>query len=541
MSFQMEQNLRNLNTTLATSKVSWLDWCKNYEHDESNRYTLVTKDEKILCDTDVKRAGTILEDATEIRGSFEKGFFVAVRESDHFNTLSVFAGLKLSDELAIRQIVPISSLKDDLKRFDRVLFYRIVPFALLSYFFFLFLFYRASQPLGKILGKVDKFKVDIPFNKNLQLLYKKNEWAQIEEALNEADSKLEKQVQQVKTENEKIAAILESIYDDIIAIDSFETVLFYNTNFKKNFIQERRSQELVPKIWHTFSDEKVLAAFRKVLSTGQTVVLSGMTFLSSLKPDSYFDLTITPLRNNERKVNGALGVFYDVTQFKLTEQMRVDFVANVSHEIRTPLTSIKGFTQVLQGQKDKVDPNLHGFLDKIITNTERMISLFNDLLNLSVIESKNALRFEELQLDELVGEVTSSIATNYEKKDINIETDLQLSKIMGDRRLIEQVISNLVDNACKYSGEHTSVKVSSFQKEKKAYIVVADNGPGISKEHLQRIFERFYRVDSSRESSRGTGLGLSIAKHIIAKHGGTIWAESEESQGTTFVIELPVI
>jgi signal transduction histidine kinase len=179
-------------------------------------------------------------------------------------------------------------------------------------------------------------------------------------------------------------------------------------------------------------------------------------------------------------------------------------------------------------------------MDKILSNTERMISLFSDLLHLSVIESKNSLKFDELSLGALIEAVSENIKTNYSHKKVEIEQDLKLDTINGDQRLMEQVISNLVDNACKYSGENTSVKITSFKKEKLGYIVIADNGPGISKEHLQRIFERFYRVDSSREASRGTGLGLSIVKHIITKHGGKIWAESEASKGTTFIIELPI-
>jgi two-component system phosphate regulon sensor histidine kinase PhoR len=220
--------------------------------------------------------------------------------------------------------------------------------------------------------------------------------------------------------------------------------------------------------------------------------------------------------------------------------MRVDFVANVSNEIRTPLTSIKGYTQLLESQKAKIDPELHLFMDKIISNTERMISLFNDLLNLSVIESKDIMKVEELELKELIQTVASNIKTNYPAKKIDINFDIQLQKLSADNRLIEQVISNLIDNACKYSGEKLTVTIATYAKGSQGYISVGDDGPGISKEHIQRIFERFYRVDSSREASRGTGLGLSIVKHIIAKHGGKIWAESEGEKGTKFIIELPL-
>lgn len=539
VTIQVEENLRTNKSTLEKSKLNLVEWCGNL-HPQETRYSVVKKDGTIVCDSSPERKGQKINNMTEITGALTSDFFSQVRHSDFFGTQAVFASLKFSDDTVIRKIVPITSLKDNMNRFDRVIFLRIVPFALLSYLVFLFLFYHATKPLGGILNKVEQFKIEIPFNKNLQLLYKKDEWSRINEALNEADHQLKTQITNVRIENEKIAAILESIYDDIIAIDPYETVLFYNSNFKRNFIKEKSYKDIMPKLWHTLSDEKVLASFRSVLRTGETISLKSLTFLSSQHPEHYFDLTITSLKNAEGKISGALGVFHDVTEFKLTEQMRVDFVANVSHEIRTPLTSIKGYTQLLESQKEKVDPNLHVFLEKIVINTERMIALFNDLLNLSVIESKNIMKFEDFDLKELIYTIASNIRTNYPNKKINITKDIQLTLIPGDDRLMEQVLSNLIDNACKYSGENISIKISTYTKDHKGYISISDDGPGIPKEHIQRIFERFYRVDSSRETSRGTGLGLSIVKHIITKHGGRIWAESEEAHGTKFVIELPL-
>lgn len=539
MTIQVEESLITTQATLQKANLDWKEWCEAL-HPKDTRYSIVDKNGKILCDTSPEKTGKQISDLGEIQEAFKNTFHSEVRHSDFFGTKSLFASLKLNDNTILRKVVPITSLKDNMNRFDRVIFLRIVPFAFISYLVFLFLFYKATKPIGGILSKVEQFKIDIPFNKNLQLLYKKDEWSRIHEALNEADHQLKTQITNVKNENEKISAILESIYDDIIAIDTYETVLFYNSNFKRNFMKERGYQEIMPKLYHTFSDETVLGAFKNVLKTGETVALKGLTFCSSMNPDRYFDLNITPLRNTEGKITGALGVFYDVTEFKLTEQMRVDFVANVSHEIRTPLTSIKGYSQLLGSQKTKVDPELHIFLEKIVTNTERMISLFNDLLSLSVIEAQNIMKMEELDLGEMIESVSQNIKTNYPAKKVSITNDIKLNTIKGDVRLIEQVLSNLVDNACKYSGEDIVVKVSTYTKDGKGFIAVSDNGPGIPKEHIHRIFERFYRVDSSREVSRGTGLGLSIVKHIIAKHGGRIWAESESELGTKFVIELPL-
>lgn len=420
------------------------------------------------------------------------------------------------------------------------IFLKVLPFALLSYLIFIFIFYWQTRPLGIILSKVQKFRDDIPFKKSLELFYQKDEWASIEEALTKADLRLQKQVEESKLETEKTTTILEAINDAIIAVDRYESILFFNSKFQKNFITSREGQEIQKKIWHIFSDE-VLGAFHAVLKNGEPVSLKAMNFPKSQNPGRFFDLTITPLKSSEQGIKGALGVFYDVTDFKLTEQMRVDFVANVSHEIRTPLTSIKGFTQILQSQTGKVDESLHPFLDKIILNTERMISLFNDLLSLSVIESRNYLRFEEFSLLDIVDAVEGNIIASYPTKKITFQHKLELEHLIGDFRLIEQVILNLCDNACKYAGDEVAITISSLRKDHTAIIKVKDNGPGISKEHLTRIFERFYRVDASRESLRGTGLGLSIVKQIITKHKGKIRAESDgPGKGTTFVIELPL-
>lgn len=422
---------------------------------------------------------------------------------------------------------------------DRSLFFTAASYALLAYVIFLVLVYYAIRPLALILAKIDRFQVEMPFSKTLNILYQKDRWVQLEESLSEIEFQLQKQVIQTKTENEKTGTILESINDNIVAVDAFETILFSNTNFKKNFVLETKDVRLLPKLWHTFTNEEVLEAFQAVIKTGQRIQLKGLSHISPIHPKRYFDLTVTTLKNSEGAITGALGVFYDVTEFKLTEQMRVDFVANVSHEIRTPLTTVKGYAQILQSQKDKVAEDLVPFLDKILTNTDRMISLFSDLLNLSVIES-NTIKFsEEISLSSLLSDVSENIVTNYPAKSVKIEKDLRWDLVQGDQRLLEQVFSNLLDNACKYSGEELTIKIASEKLDKNVLVKICDNGPGIGPEHLQRIFERFYRVDASRETSRGTGIGLSIVKHIIAKHGGRIWAESSGA-GTTFFVELPL-
>jgi len=513
MKIQLQADLKILKHTLDSSQTNWNVWCSDLPKIENINYTIFKKDGTVICDS---------------------------MDNNVLTNRIVYAEIEVGNDVIVRKTIPLSSMQENMESFDQILFMRIVPFAIISYLIFIYFFYQLTKPLGVILSKVEKFKFDLPFDKNLKLLYQRDEWGSIEEALNEADQRLQEQVLEAKLENAKNTAILESINDDIIAIDRYETVLFYNSKFEKRFISNRKGQLINQKIWHIFSDD-VLSAFQNVLATGIPSSLKTRNFPKSQSPNRFFDLTITPLKAANGTITGALGVFYDVTDFKLTEQMRVDFVANVSHEIRTPLTSIKGFTQILQSQSDKIDSSLRPFMDKIITNTERMISLFNDLLNLSVIESRDAINIEDFSLKEIVEGVESNIIASYPDMNVSFTNDIQQENLTGDQRLIEQAILNLSDNACKYAQKEVTISISSFRKNQKSYIVVKDNGPGIDKVHLPRIFERFYRVDASRESLRGTGLGLSIVKQIVSKHNGKIWAESEgPGTGTSFVIELPL-
>ena len=512
ISHQITEDLNLIKSTLNNDIPSWEEWCQNVPPIKEVHFSLVKNNTSISC------------------GNPDHGL----------SKDAIISEIPLSDGLVLKKLTGISTLRHSLEEFDKVLFLRIVPFAILSYLIFIFFFYRQTRPLGIILSKVEKFKDDIPFTKSLELLYEKDEWGAIEEALNKADIRLQKQVEEARQENDKNSAILEAINDAIIAVDKYESIMFFNSKFQKNFIRRREGQEIHKKVWHIFNDE-VLEAFRKVLRSGESQSLKAMSFPLSLNPGRFFDLTITPLTSSNGSIKGALGVFYDVTDFKLTEQMRVDFVANVSHEIRTPLTSIKGFTQILQSQSTKIDSSLHPFMEKIISNTERMISLFNDLLSLSVIESRNQLRFEEFSLLDIVDAVEGNILASYPSKKIIFKHALSQELVIGDFRLIEQVILNLCDNACKYAGDNVTINIESLKKDNRAIIIIKDDGPGIAQEHLSRIFERFYRVDASRESLRGTGLGLSIVKQIVTKHKGKIYAESEgPGKGTSFIIELPL-
>ena len=255
-------------------------------------------------------------------------------------------------------------------------------------------------------------------------------------------------------------------------------------------------------------------------------------------------VVFTPLRRPNKGFTGMIAVLHDVTEQEKLEQARKEFVANVSHELRTPLTTIKSYLEALdEGAVD--DPALaHRFIGVIRNETERMIRLVSDLLQLSRLDSGKALIVREpVHVPDMLEEVADRFSFQLQQKQISIDirVDPGVGEVMLDRDQIDQVLDNLVSNSIKYTSEGGSIEIQARMSDKEwLEITIADNGIGIPKKDLHRIFDRFYRVDKARSRSMGgTGLGLSIAREIVKAHGGTITLESELNRGTRVTFALP--
>jgi signal transduction histidine kinase len=224
-------------------------------------------------------------------------------------------------------------------------------------------------------------------------------------------------------------------------------------------------------------------------------------------------------------------------------RIRTDFVANVSHELKTPLTLIKGYIETLQDKAMNDKDKAHRFISIIKEHTNRLENIIEDLLSLSELElSKDCLSKTEFNLKKLVDEVTLSFGYTLDSKHHSLSVDLQGHdfRIKADRDKIEQVIVNLIDNAIKYTNQAGKINILLIEHQNDITLIVEDNGIGIPKDDIDRVFERFYRVDKARSREQGgTGLGLGIAKHIILAHKGQISIESEINQGTKVFIKLP--
>jgi two-component system phosphate regulon sensor histidine kinase PhoR len=242
--------------------------------------------------------------------------------------------------------------------------------------------------------------------------------------------------------------------------------------------------------------------------------------------------------------SGLLAVFVDVTDLRRLESLRRDFVANVSHELRTPITAIQSAAETLQAGAQRDPAAAPQFVDIIARSATRLRDLVEDLLELSRIESREyRLQREPLALDEVADHVLSLFRERAHKKGIRLVRDLPgaLPAVSADRRAVEHVLSNLVDNAVKYCGGDSSVVVRARANGAGVRVSVEDTGPGIEVQHLPRLFERFYRADAGRSRDLGgTGLGLSIVKHLVEAMEGKVGVESTPGEGTTFTFTLPI-
>jgi len=361
-----------------------------------------------------------------------------------------------------------------------------------------------------------------------------------EAAAVEAASGHGESIDEIRAQRDELSTLMAGISDAILALDLEESPLFYNTQFAVLVGQGRLNQGR-SKLIEMIRDPDIIHAFRFSLEEGKTFNLKAIPITQDDRR-KFYSLSVSPLRRPDRSVYGAVGIFHDVTDLKLAEQMRIDFVANVSHELRTPLTAIKGYTDTIISDLGMGRPIERQFLDVISRNSDRLMLLIGDLLDLSTMDSGiDHMVKEKISTEELTSRIVSQMKVALAAKEQKVETHVRATHVIADLKRIEQVLVNLLDNASKYTPNGGTIRVS--WEENTAHDVllkIEDTGPGIPPEHHDRLFERFYRVDKGRSRDMGgTGLGLAIVKHIMQRHGGAVWVQSDMGKGSRFTCQFP--
>jgi two-component system, OmpR family, phosphate regulon sensor histidine kinase PhoR len=362
-----------------------------------------------------------------------------------------------------------------------------------------------------------------------------DEISAMSDALNTTAARLQQSFAELESRRRELAALLDSMQEAVVAINAEGNVSWSNAvmqNLAATMIKEGRA------LVHSVRDPDVLACAEVALRDRE--VRYGRA--TSLVPGRIFEINAAPMPGG-----GAVVVLHDVTSVEAAERSRRDFIANVSHELRTPLTSISGYLETLLEDPNPRPETTREFLSIILKNSNRMNRLTEDLLALAGVESPDyKLISQPIRASSLVADAIESLAGMVVDSDITFESGgAPHDMVLADPDAMTQVFGNLIENAMKYGKSGGKIRVSAqrfdHEVETGVEFVVQDFGPGIPFEHLNRIFERFYRVDKARSrDSGGTGLGLAIVKHIVHAHGGRIWAESELGSGAAFHFTLPL-
>ncbi|NRY62125.1 sensor histidine kinase [Clostridium beijerinckii] len=532
-----KEQLRNINllvselndvTVISRNDYEELKALNNIKINSINvRFTLIDDNGAVLYDNEQK-SNENHKDREEVKKAMETGEGYSKRYSETIKSDLIYYATRLNNNFVIRSSVSINSvtilLKENIKYCLGILLV-VMPFSL---FLSLRLVKKIVDPVKELESVTLKMTHgDYKIRANIST---NDELGTLGNSFNNMAEQLQIKIREVIDNQNKIESILKSMESGVIAVDNCNMVISINP-----------------------CAESLLGIKKNIVGEYLLDHIKDYDIIKFLEQDDVNDKEIKIRHPIERDfkikksdmVDGMEGVgkvitFQDITDINRVELMRSQFVANVSHELKTPLTSIKGFAETLKFVKD--DETREKFLDIIDKEAERLSRLINDILVLSNIESNLAVDMHEFEPGSVIEEVINIIRKTAINKNIKLEfKDNNNEKIFGDRDKFHQLALNLIENAIKYSKDISGkVEVLSYNEDKYYCLRVKDNGIGIPKEDISRIFERFYRVDKSRKKG-GTGLGLAIVKHIVKIFNGEIYVKSELGVGTCFEVKIPYL
>jgi len=419
----------------------------------------------------------------------------------------------------------------DIKRW--ILYSAIIAMALTTIFAF-FLSSRISQPLIQMKKAAEKmargeFSTRVPVR-----YHERDEIADLAVAFNRMAYQLEDLVHQLSQEKEQLFSILHSMSDGVLMINKYGKIILTNPiadRFLTLWKEEIKKKTLPPPLRPFFNE---VMEGNKEHYTGD-ITEQGRTWV----------VVMSPLHDGDQ-VRGVVAVLRDVTEERKLEKMRKDFVANVSHELRTPLQMLQGYSEALMDDIAETPEERREIAQVINEESQRMGRLVRELLDLARMEAGYiTVEPVERALPEFVQRVVRKFQVLAKERKIHLTAKLEenLPDIYWDEDKIEQVLTNLVDNAIRHTPSEGSVILHAFREDDKIILEVEDTGSGIPEDDLPFVFERFYKADKARtrgKQSGGTGLGLSIVKHLVHAHGGNVSVRSQLGVGTVFVVELPI-
>lgn len=546
---RLEESLRVQTLTLAhlaeddfrgaPSDVA--DLVQRYADATGRRVTLVRRDGTVLADSDHKLP--LIEnhaDRPEIRTAFHSGYGVDRRLSATTGIETLYTAHVPHHEQptagAVRVAIRVDEIERQVVEVRRIFVTGAVLASLVALVFGAFAVRRVARPLEEMrevasaLGDGDyDARVTTPGSDELGVLGG---------ALNRLGGDMSERVAALTAGQERLRAMVAGMVEGVIAVDDEDRITFTNHTARRMLALSSAAEQRRERLWEAARVPEIpelLAAARRSDAAAQcelNLLLSGREVVVRAQAHRFTD--------GDRV--GVVVVLHDISELRRLERIRRDFVANVSHELKTPLTSIRGYVETLLDGALHDDQNNVRFLEKIEQNVQRLSHLVTDLLSLARIEAQEgSLPLERVDLHALVEQARRRHEPTALGRDqsLRLESCAGALQVLGDREALTQVIDNLVDNALKYTPQKGHVTIRVKREEGHAVLEVEDDGIGIPREDIERVFERFYRVDKARSRAvGGTGLGLSIVKHLVVAMKGEVSVASTVDVGSTFRVRL---
>ncbi|MDO8602273.1 MAG: ATP-binding protein [Candidatus Omnitrophota bacterium] len=516
---------------------------KSLSHKIKCRITVLNKAGKVLADSEKAVDETLKmenhADRPEIKTALSDSTGEEIRYSKTLEIDMLYIALPIRSDKeiigALRLALPLSNLKEMLSVIRKAVLFSLIFALALAFVLGAMLTRGIVKPINKMIYVSNKFSHG-DFSHKISIS-SKDELGELASVLNKMAQNLEDKIREIEIKNQHLVAILESMVEGIIVVDKTSRIISVNHTIEKIFNISKNNLE--GRIFlEAIRNNDLSDIVRKVLQKGE---ITSCELKLVLPVQKIFQINASPVFE-KNIVSGCLLVIHDITDMRKLETMRKDFVANASHELKTPLTSIKGFLEtLLEGAMDDKENNRR-FLVIMQEHAERLNKLVDDLLSLSSLESKEILlRKDIFNIYQQAERAIKNYEAQLKKRGIEIRNELPLKlSVNADKDRIDGVLTNLIDNAIKFSKEKGFIKIYASEENGRIKIVIEDSGIGIPEKDIPRIFERFYRVDKARSRELGgTGLGLSIVKHIVELHGGNVGVESTEGFGSKFWFILP--
>ncbi len=543
--FSAELVAEKLASTPPDNKETIDELCKRLGSLISSRITIIKKDGVVLGDSD-EAPHKMENHATrpEIIMALKEQRGISIRYSDTVKRQMMYLAIVRNiagGDLIIRIAKPFSTIREVFHSFLQ----HIVIGALIVLLILLVPTFLIIRNIMLPLRKIDSYANALAkgsFKERL-LPFNCKEIDDVVLAMNKMAAELEGSIHTITRQKEELEVMLSAMTEGIILVDVEEKILRINPTAASLFGLEP-SEMAGKSIRQTIRNPNFQSFISATLNSNE-IKEEELTIYG--RPDRHLQLHGIPLKGNNGKMNAALIVFMDISRIKKLENVRKDFVANVSHELKTPITSLKGCIETLEPSMgdEKQSVMMKNLIEILRRNILRMEAIVNDLLTLARLEfdmERSLIEKKKEPLFNVIKMAVDYIKGMADKKHIQIKISVPDDLfVMVNTSLLQQAVINLLDNAIKYSPENTKVEIAAEKKPYEIEIKVIDEGHGIPAQHLDRIFERFYRIDKARSRALGgTGLGLSIVKNVALAHNGRVSVKSEVGKGSIFSIHLPI-